>query len=58
MCGREVLEEGSAGGRECGATLQRAACAVPEPRWALGDWAPCAPRRALCGHAIINRTVV
>ncbi|KAI8435692.1 hypothetical protein MSG28_003946 [Choristoneura fumiferana] len=55
---REVLEEGSAGGRECGATLQRAACAVPEPRWALGDWAACAPRRALCGHAIINRTVI
>ncbi|XP_041978691.1 thrombospondin type-1 domain-containing protein 7A-like [Aricia agestis] len=54
---REVIEEGSAGGRECGATLQRATCAVPEPRWRAGEWAVCAPRRALCGRAIINRTV-
>ncbi|KOB75410.1 Thrombospondin type-1 domain-containing protein 7B-like protein [Operophtera brumata] len=54
---REVIEEGSAGGRECGATLQRATCAVSEPRWALGEWSVCAPQRALCGRAIINRTV-
>ncbi|KAM3964515.1 thrombospondin type-1 domain-containing protein 7A [Aphomia sociella] len=54
---REVIEEGSGGGRECGATLQRATCTVPEPRWTLGEWAVCAPRQALCGHAIINRTV-
>ncbi|CAH1645689.1 unnamed protein product [Spodoptera littoralis] len=46
---REVIEEGSGGGRECGATLQRATCAVSEPRWALGDWSVCAPPRALCG---------
>ncbi|KAH9640111.1 hypothetical protein HF086_016042 [Spodoptera exigua] len=54
---REVIEEGSGGGRECGATLQRATCAVSEPRWALGDWSVCAPPRALCGRALINRTV-
>ncbi|XP_049868873.1 thrombospondin type-1 domain-containing protein 7A-like [Pectinophora gossypiella] len=54
---REVIEEGSAGGRECGATLQRATCRVPQPRWQLSDWAVCAPRRSLCGHAVINRTV-
>ncbi|CAH0579198.1 unnamed protein product [Chrysodeixis includens] len=54
---REVIEEGSAGGRECGATLQRATCAVLEPRWALGEWSVCAPPRSLCGRAIINRTV-
>ncbi|XP_048482659.1 thrombospondin type-1 domain-containing protein 7A isoform X2 [Plutella xylostella] len=54
---REVIEEGTAGGRECGATLQRATCAVSAPRWLTGDWSVCAPRRALCGRAIINRTV-
>lgn len=54
---REVIEEGSGGGRECGATLQRATCAVSEPRWALGDWSVCSPPRALCGRALINRTV-
>ncbi|XP_063361958.1 thrombospondin type-1 domain-containing protein 7A-like [Cydia amplana] len=54
---REVLEEGSAGGRECGATLQRATCVVSEPRWVLGEWSVCAPHRVLCGRAIINRTV-
>ncbi|KAJ8727954.1 hypothetical protein PYW08_016339 [Mythimna loreyi] len=54
---REVIEEGSGGGRECGATLQRATCAVSEPRWALGEWSVCAPPRSLCGRAIINRTV-
>lgn len=54
---REVIEDGSAGGRECGATLQRATCTVPEPRWILSEWSVCAPRRALCGHAVINRTV-
>ncbi|XP_062529262.1 thrombospondin type-1 domain-containing protein 7A [Bombyx mori] len=54
---REVMEEGSAGGRECGATLQRSSCSVGSPRWAVGEWAPCTPPDALCGHAVINRTV-
>ncbi|KAG6450307.1 hypothetical protein O3G_MSEX006529 [Manduca sexta] len=54
---REVIEEGSAGGRECGATLQRATCAVSEPRWAISEWSVCSPPRSLCGRAIINRTV-
>nr|XP_049699518.1 thrombospondin type-1 domain-containing protein 7A [Helicoverpa armigera] len=54
---REVIEEGSGGGRECGATLQRATCGVSEPRWQLGEWSVCAPPRALCGRALINRTV-
>ncbi|XP_053607705.1 thrombospondin type-1 domain-containing protein 7A-like [Plodia interpunctella] len=54
---REVIEEGSGGGRECGATLQRATCEVAAPRWAVGEWSVCAPRRALCGRALVNRTV-
>ncbi|GBP71439.1 Thrombospondin type-1 domain-containing protein 7A [Eumeta japonica] len=55
---REVIEEGSSGGRECGATLQRSTCELAAPRWHAGDWGVCAPRRALCGHALINRTVL
>ncbi|KPJ08289.1 Thrombospondin type-1 domain-containing protein 7B [Papilio machaon] len=55
---REVIEEGSAGGRECGATLQRATCVLPEPAWRVGEWSVCAPQQALCGRAIINRTVI
>ncbi|XP_072932209.1 thrombospondin type-1 domain-containing protein 7A-like [Epargyreus clarus] len=54
---REVIEEGSAGGRECGATLQRSTCVVQEPRWSVGEWSVCAPHRSLCGRSIINRTV-
>ncbi|KAL0892806.1 hypothetical protein ABMA27_014502 [Loxostege sticticalis] len=54
---REVVEEGSGGGRECGATLQRATCEVGAARWSLGEWSVCAPRRALCGRSVINRTV-
>ncbi|XP_060802896.1 thrombospondin type-1 domain-containing protein 7A-like [Amyelois transitella] len=54
---REVIEIGSVGGRECGATLQRATCNESLPRWAVGEWSVCAPFRALCGRALVNRTV-
>ncbi|XP_050346177.1 thrombospondin type-1 domain-containing protein 7A-like isoform X2 [Nymphalis io] len=54
---REVIEEGSGGGRECGATLQRATCVVAEPRWEIRQWSVCAPLHALCGRAVITRVV-
>ncbi|CAG4979623.1 unnamed protein product [Colias eurytheme] len=54
---REVIEEGSAGGRECGATLQRATCTELEPRWRVGSWDVCAPDRTLCGPSYIKRDV-
>ncbi|XP_059059091.1 thrombospondin type-1 domain-containing protein 7B-like [Achroia grisella] len=54
---REVIQEASGGGRECGATLQRATCTVRAPRWSAADWPPCAPKHALCGRALVNRSV-